>query len=902
MLFGLFLAHLAGIGLSIWAGRFSWSAALATAALAPAATAVWAASTLISGNEAPAIEVTWVDGLDLSFRFFASPVALMMTLLVSGIGALVFVYAIGYFNATAEGATRFPATLLAFSTSMLGLVWADSIWTLFIFWELTSVTSFLLVGHKSNSPAVLAAARRALMITGGGGLVLLAGLIVLANDAGTVQISELGATSGSSLAAVLIMIGAATKSAQVPFHVWLPGAMAAPTPVSAYLHSATMVKAGVLIVALVGPAFDATPAWKWVGLIFGTVSILWGAIGALRQVDAKLILAWGTVSQLGLMIVLLSLGTGKAVFAAISIVFAHALFKAALFMVVGEVDVRTGTRDITKLGGLSRSMPVATAVATLAGLSMAGVPPLLGFAAKEAAVEAVLKLSGAEQIVAGIAIIGGSVLTVAYTTRFLLGVFGPGPSIDVAPVRSAMALPSALLAAAGVIGYVLMGNVNNLVRPAAVYLNVDSQVYSLLRWPGITTAFLISIGIVASGITLGVAITRMSIRVPKPLGAESVDKALDGVLTVAKRVTATVQHGSLPVYLLVMMLVATSATVPFFVDIDTSTLVWWDSPSQGLLVLGLVAAAGATPFVKNRLGAAIALGAVGTAVSGLFVVHGAPDLALTQLLVETIIVVGFVIGLGHLRNQFPQSNATWRATRIVVAAAGSIGVMAALAASGANPTGEPAVEALTSESVDVGGGNNVVNVILTDVRALDTLGEVVVLATVALGILALGGASRATNGRSTSTPSISQQGVQIVSPLAGVLALYLLFAGHNLPGGGFAAGLVIGAIVALRVFAGLSEPRHAIELIAGGMLIIMATALVPLLWGDPLLDQKIVSVELPLLGKVKSGSALPFDIGVTAVVVGLVLAVLDGLHATRFVPQTKTGDSGTTNDHQEVTA
>ena len=715
-------------------------AGLWTASIAPAGAAIWATATLIRGPEPVVSEIVWVEGLDLSVRFRTDSLALMMTLLVAGIGALIFVYAAGYFSRDAVGGVRFPASLLAFSTSMLGLVWADSIWTLFIFWELTSITSFLLVGHKNADESVRTAARRALLITGGGGLVLLAGLIVLAREAGATTLTDLAPITGTqaSVAAVLVLIGAATKSAQFPFHVWLPGAMAAPTPVSAYLHSATMVKAGVLLIAVTGPAFADTAAWKVLGLCFGIASMLWGAIGALRHRDAKLILAWGTVSQLGLLVTLLSLGTAKAVFAAMSILFAHALFKAALFLVVGEIEVRTGTRDIGELGGLARSMPITFAVALAAGLSMVGAPPLLGFAAKEAAIEAVLTLSGAERVVAVAAVVGGSALTVAYTARFLITVFGRGPATAVAPRRIALTLPAVVLAGAGVIGYIAIDTVNQIVRPAAIELNAKAEVYSLVQWPGIKTPFVVSVAILAAGLLLGAAIARREASpTPSPVGADIADAVIDGILNWAPRITARIQHGSLPVYLATVGAAASVAAVPFATDLSTNQLVWWDSPLQGALAVAIIASAVAGAFVGSRLGAALTLGAVGIGVSGLFVVHGAPDLALTQLLVETVVVVGFVIGLGHLARAFPPVKNTWRVVRLVVAGAGGLAVTAGLVAAGADPVGRAPIEELTIGSVDEGGGKNVVNVILTDIRALDTLGEVVVLATVAIGILAL---------------------------------------------------------------------------------------------------------------------------------------------------------------------
>ncbi len=717
--------------------------------------AIWAA-TDADGASASA---PWVPGLDLSLTFSVQPVGRLMTVLVGTIGALVFVYAHGYFTDSSKHLGRFGATLMAFTASMFGLVWSDSVWTLFVFWELTSITSFLLVGFANTDPAARRAARRALVITVAGGLALLAGFVVLVDATGTAQLSEMASRfddvrrpdgTAMSVAAVLIIVAAATKSAQVPFHVWLPGAMAAPTPVSAFLHSATMVKAGVLVMALTSPVIADAAWWKPLGLTVGAASMLWGAIGALRHRDAKLILAWGTVSQLGLMVSLLALGTAKATFAAVSMLFAHAIFKAALFMVVGEIDVRTGTRDIGKLHGLSRSMPVAFAIAMVSGLSMAGAPPLLGFAAKEAAIEAVLKLDGTERLLVAAIVVGGSVLTVAYTVRFLLCTFGsfgaPGVSNAVATTvkasRPTMMLPAATLAMASVVGFVGLGSINAMVRPAAIQLDPGAEVYELLRWPGATPGLAVSAVIVAVGSFVGLLAARTTSSAPRPVGADRVDSGLDAVIVIAGRLTGRVQHGSLPVYVATMAGVAALATVPFLWAIDLGALRWWDRPVQGLLAAAVITTGAGTLFVTSRLGAALALGSVGTAVTALFVVHGAPDLALTQLLVETVIVVGFVVGLGHLERDFPPVDHVWKTTRIVVAGLVGLGVAAALAATASAPSGRPPTADLVTASVDEGGGNNVVNVILTDLRALDTVGEVVVLAVVAVGVLSLARAGR----------------------------------------------------------------------------------------------------------------------------------------------------------------
>ncbi len=740
MIWFLLGLHLAVCGALALGGERLGRRVFIVAALPPAVTTLWAVGRLGADDPVTA-DLAWVRGLDLSFTFAVGPLAALMTVIVSGIGVAVFVYSIGYFSPGAAGLGRFATTLLAFSTAMVGLVWSDSVWTLFVFWELTSVTSFLLVGFKNTDATARLAARRALLITVAGGLALLAGFVLVTDATGTTRLSEMPPIDGTTatVAAVLVLVAAATKSAQFPFHVWLPGAMAAPTPVSAYLHSATMVKAGVFLVAVAAPVFADVAVWKPLGLTLGLVSMIWGAIGALRQVDAKLILAWGTVSQLGLMVALLSLGSAKATFAAVSIVAAHAVFKAALFMIVGEVDVRTGTRDIRELSGLWRSMPVAFAVAAVSGASMAGVPPLLGFPAKEAAIEAVLGLTGAEAWVAGGAIVGGSVLTVAYTLRFLLGVFATnGPATPVAPRRPAMTAPAVLLGFGSLAGFVALGAVTDVVRDAAVRVNPDAEVYSLLRWPGLTDAFLISAGIVAVGAVVGVLLARRSGAVPSPVGARVVDRITDEVVVTARRVTGRVQHGSLPVYVVTMAATAAIAAVPFVFALDPSALTLWDGWVQAVLAVLVVAGAGAAAIVvESRLGAALGLGVVGIGVAGLFVVQGAPDLALTQLLVETVVVVGFVIGLGRLARRFPETGQVWRGVRAGVSLLLGTVVALGLAAAASNPTGAPPLEDLAAQGADEGGGNNIVNVILTDIRALDTLGEIVVLVVVGIGILAL---------------------------------------------------------------------------------------------------------------------------------------------------------------------
>jgi multicomponent Na+:H+ antiporter subunit A len=410
-------------------------------------------------------------------------------------------------------------------------------------------------------------------------------------------------------------------------------------------------------------------------------------------------------------------------------------------------------------------MPIALVVAVASGASMAGVPPLLGFAAKEAAIEAAITSKAAGAWLVGGLIILGSVLTVAYTVRLLLGLFGPAPRSS-APSPTAIATstpkpagpalwgPSLALAALSLAGYAVMEVTNGLVGPATESIDPGASAYDLYRWPGLTTAFAVSVAVVAAGTITGWLLAGPRLPLPRPLGAEAVDQLIDGTVVVARRITGRVQHGSLPVYMATMGLTAAVVTVPFALAVDLDVLYLWDRPAQMVLAVLVVASALVAATLNTRLAAALGLGAVGIAVSGLFVVHGAPDLALTQLLVETVVVVGFVVGLGHLTRRYPRYGQQWQTVRLAVATAAAVGVAVALTAAASAPTGRPAIGALTEQAVDVGGGNNVVNVILTDIRALDTLGEIVVLAVVAVGIVALSTTRRPDRaGQPTADPT-----------------------------------------------------------------------------------------------------------------------------------------------------
>ena len=739
-------------------------------ALAPLATTVWAltqAGRVIGAGTPVVTSVAWAPSLGLSVDLRLDAFALLMVLLVSGIGTLIFGYATGYFATPKTGLGGFAGALTGFAGSMLGLVLADNVLLIFVFWELTSITSFLLIGTDDTKPESRSAALQALLTTGAGGLALLAGLVLLGQAAGTYSFSEILANPPSSAvvswALVLALLGAFTKSAQVPFHFWLPSAMAAPTPVSAYLHSATMVKGGVYLIARMAPAFALVPVWRPLVLTVGAVTMLVGAYRALREHDLKLLLAYGTVSQLGFMVVMFGIGTPEATFAAAVLILAHGLFKAALFLVVGAIDVQTGTRDIRELSGLRHSMPLAAVAAVVAVASMAGLPPLLGFLAKEAAFEGLLHGGfGPLGPLTLTAIVSGSAITVAYSARFVYGAFGHSAD-EPTPLRRRagwlLSAPPVLLAVLTVANGLVPLLADDLVNAASQALDPRWESTHLKLWHGFNAALGLSVLAVAGGTALFLArsaVERMQARVPAvPSARGGYNTTIRGVLTAARRTTGVVQNGSLPLYLWVILL--TVLVLPAGALVGRTSLPlgipWATNGMQAALCVIAVVAAIATTAVARRFAAVLLLGAVGYSVAALFVLHGAPDLALTQMLVETLSLVIFVLVLRHLPAKFGRrAHRIDRWLRAAVAGAVGLGVfLFALVAAGVR-TATPVSEEHLARSLSEAEGRNVVNVILVDFRALDTFGEITVLLTAALGI-----ASLVFAGRISRTPDPAQQ-------------------------------------------------------------------------------------------------------------------------------------------------
>ncbi|MEM9610441.1 MAG: hydrogen gas-evolving membrane-bound hydrogenase subunit E [Actinomycetota bacterium] len=761
----LLIAHLVVAVACLAAGRAGARWALPFAALAPAATFVWlvAQAADVLDGDSPTSTVEWIPEFSLTIALRLDGFGLLMGLIVSGIGVLVLLYSTQYFGRR-DDLGRLAGMLVGFAGAMLGIVWADGLLTLFVFWELTSITSFLLIGFTDKVEAARAAANRAFLVTGAGGLCLLAGLIILTITGDATTISELAADPPSgtltNVALVLLLLGAFTKSAQFPFHFWLPGAMAAPTPVSAYLHSATMVKAGLVVVARFAPTFAAEGPWRWLIVGAGLSSLLLGGVRAMRQQDAKLALAHGTVSQLGFLMVLLGLGTSGATYAGVAMLLAHALFKAALFLCVGVVDHETGTRDMRRLRGLRRALPIVAASVTIAAASMAAIPPTFGFVAKEKALDGLLDNEiGAVGTVALIGIAIGSVLTVAYTIRIAVGLLGddaPGIDVDHAPIDPAslhrpkpafVAVP-ALLAVSSIVAGLAAGPVGRWLADVTTSLDEKTATKELKLWPGVNEALLLSTAIILAGVALW-WFTRPSTRTVdarQSLATDIYDRLYDGLLDGARRTTVLTQSGSLPFYLAVVLTTLAAALGAALIAGATDSIAsprFSNSAVEFVAVVVTGALAIAVLAARTRFVAAVLLGGSGYGLAIVYLVQGAPDLAITQFLVETLTIVVFLLVLARLPSDFLPAPA-WapRIARITIAVAvGATMSLFALSASGSR-TAPSAGEAYVALSEPEAGGRNVVNVILVDFRGFDTFGEITVLAVAGAGVINLVRAAR----------------------------------------------------------------------------------------------------------------------------------------------------------------
>jgi multicomponent Na+:H+ antiporter subunit A len=907
----LSLAAFAIVGVALMAfGARLGRGAFLVGALPLAATGAWVATRLseVSDGHRVTEQVHWVGGLDLTLALQLDGIAALMSLVITVVGVAVLVYAAGYFTPDARDLGRLAGLLVLFAGSMLGLVQADHLLVLYTCWELTAITSFLLIGNRHTESRARAAALHALLVTSAGGLALLGGLVLLGHEAGSFRIGEILASPPDSSAALtaamcLLLAGAFTKSAQYPFHAWLPGAMAASTPVSAYLHSATMVTAGVVLVARFAPMFATAGLWRPLLMVTGCCTLVFGGLRALRQHDLKLLLAFGTVSQLGLMMVLEGAGTAAAATAGWMLLLAHAAFKSSLFLVVGAIDRQTGTRDLRELPPLGPRWRTLEVVTVLAAASMAGVPLAAGFVAKELAYDSLADAFDGSWLVLAV-VAAGSMVTVAYAVRFYWGAFvvprrrARPDVVDLpAPPSPGLVVPAGALALVGVALGVAPGIADRFVETTIAGYGSSAAPVHLVTWPGLGGPLALSALTLTGGILLAVGdrwVQPVLARgAPLPSGAELYVAVLRLLGRVSARVTAFVQNGSLPVYAGVIL--GTAAVAPAVALLVADDWPGW--PSFGSLTEAPVAVALLTgalgaAIVRRRFSAALFLGATGYAMAGLFVLSGAPDLALTQVAVETLSTVVFVLVLRRLPERFEhRSPPLLRVVRIVVAGAVAATVFVfALVAAGYRLT-PPISDEMVARSVPDGNGRNVVNVILVDFRGFDTLGEITVLVVASIGAVALArvgrraaeaaGASRqpvAPIGRRLPFVDVS---ARLVFHAVLVMSLWLLFAGHNQPGGGFVGGLLAGSAVTLRYIAGGIEGVRGLSrfepwtVLGAGVLLAAATATIPLLVGGSVLEVGVASLDLPGFGDVKLSSALVFDAGVYLAVVGMVLMAFE---------------------------
>lgn len=719
----------------------------------------------IAGHQVIQESVAWVPSLGINLDFRLDGLSMVFALLITGVGTMVMIYAGGYLAGN-QDLGRFYAYLLAFMAAMLGIVLVDNLIILYIFWELTSITSYLLIGFKHEEEKSRKAALQALLVTASGGLAMLGGLILMGLIGGSLQISELLARGeiirqhGLYLPALLlILIGAFTKSAQFPFHFWLPGAMEAPAPVSAYLHSATMVKAGIYLLARLTPALGGTEAWQILVMGIGGTTMVLGALIALHQTDIKRILAYSTVSSLGTLAFLLGIGGEIAVTAAMVFLVVHSLYKGTLFLVGGSIDHETGTRDITQLGGLRSVMPLTAAAAVLAALSMAGLPPLFGFLGKELIYEATLEAHNAPAFLTAAAVIGNAIMvTVAalLIARPFLGPLRQTPRHPHAPPWS-MRLGPLVLGGMGLLLGLTVLLYDLHITPeilgaqfftpvVSAVMGEDIEPLKLALWHGLTPMLLLSgltIALGAAGYFQWERLRRVFAQFdPGPAfgPARLYAMGLDGLLAFAGWMTSIVQNGYLRFYLTVIGM-TTVGLIAFTLvthgDVvgpaGLGELQFYELAIAFVILIGTAAAIQA----RSRLMAVASLGVVGFSVSLLYVIFGAPDLGMTQFSVETLIVILFVLVLYRLpRFETYSTNRARLRDGLVSLAVGGVMTTLVLTVT-ATPPASRLAPYFTESAVPLAKGHNIVNVILADYRGIDTLGEITVLSVAAVGVFAL---------------------------------------------------------------------------------------------------------------------------------------------------------------------
>ncbi|MCD4557492.1 Na+/H+ antiporter subunit A [Schaalia sp. lx-100] len=982
-MFAVIVAHMCAAICAFPCIRLWGRKGLAFLALVPGlsvALSVWYAPTILSGTVVRQ-SIPWVPALGLSFDLRMDVLAWVMTFIIGGVGALVLLYASAYFTDKSVGLRRFGAVFVAFAGVMYGLVLADHTIVLYTLWEATSLLSFLLIGHYYDRRLARMAARQALLVTSSGALAMFAGLVILGSvDGGSYIISELVANAAQGtldtsspvviVAVFLVLAGALSKSAQIPFHFWLPGAMTAPTPVSAYLHAAAMVKAGVYLVARLTPGFVHIPGFSLTLVILGVLTMCVGALRALRQYDLKLLLAYGTVSQLGLMMATIAQGSAGAMAAGLTMLVSHAFFKSSLFLTVGAVEQATGRRDWRRLSGLGRRKPFLAAASALALASMSGVPITTGYLGKEAIISTLWhgshstwlgqSSSHTADALLLVCIALGSILTGAYAWRAWWGAFGtrqavtpealekeqrapavtptqsngPVPAQTTAPTPAShvqenasdtsqthtdihahkctqtpwmMTLVIVFLSLGALLGFFPHTLENIFSSYAAGYLPGHAHLAWWSGWvPALVTAAILSISILMA--YAATHVENLQSRWAFPIAiVDMYAWSIHELEIIAARITRLLQRGSLPWELstIVTTLIVCVGSAMIAHPPRRLLVNWADSSAQIILVLCISAAAILTVRSRGRMRAALLLGAVGLGIAVLWASQGAPDLAVTQIVVEAVGIVVFILVLRRLPTYFsdrPHSTRWWRLLLAFLSGAGV--VFAGLYASSAR-IHETVSTLMPTEALDFGYGKNIVNVILVDIRAWDTVGELSVLLVIATGVASLihvrsrGRTPQSitdlslpynnrflpavtlTTARERST--VMEVVTHILFPTLLVLSIWLLLIGHNNPGGGFVGGVVAGIAFLLRYLAaGRYELAAAMPISPGrilgmGLFLAGLGALLPLITGNSVLQSTAIDWDLGVLGSIHFTTAMLLDIGVYVLVLGVVLDLVSTL-------------------------
>ncbi|WP_334186429.1 monovalent cation/H+ antiporter subunit A [Noviherbaspirillum sp.] len=883
-------------------------------------------------------QVEWLPAHGLNLALRMDGLSWIFAMLVLGIGVLVVLYA-RYYMSPEDPVPRFFSFLLAFMGSMLGVVLSGNLIQMVIFWELTSLTSFLLIGYWHHRLDARRGARMAFTVTTIGGLCLLCGVLILGGIAGSYDLDAV-LSAGDEIrqhdwypaALILVALGAFTKSAQFPFHFWLPHAMAAPTPVSAYLHSATMVKAGVFLLIRMWPVLSGTPEWTWIIGGAGVCTLLLGSFVAIFQHDLKGLLAYSTISHLGLITVLMGIGTPLSVVAAIFHTLNHGIFKASLFMAAGILDHETGTRDMRVLRGLYRAIPVTAMLAIVASASMAGVPLLNGFLSKEMFFAETVHVGGTENWWMSIAAVAMGIFSVAYSLRFISVFFGELsnklPKVPHEPPRW-MRFPIELLVilcvAVGLFPEMTVGPF--LAIAAESVLGNNTPTYDLRIWHGFNLPLFMSVSALMGGILFYVILRRffsLSLRDEVPVlhrlkGAQAYESTM---LTLSTASTWLVNHlGTRRLQPQLLLVMISFIVVPLLLvhplpDFPASRLSQIEPLFGAMWLIGCGCALAAAWKAKyHRLAALVLVGGTGVVTSMTFLWLSAPDLALTQLMVETVTTVLILLGLRWLPPRFrpdglgeriPRAVLLRRSRDLLIAATGGLGLAAVSYIVLMHPAPKSIGDFFILRALPEGGGSNVVNVLLVDFRGFDTMGEITVLSIVALTVYALlrrfrpapesvanpvqqlndlDPAVRQTPSMHATTGYLMIPAVYLrfLLPFMGMVATYFFMRGHNLPGGGFVAGLVFAtAIIVQYMVAGTMWVEAHIRLrphrwIAYGLLVACVTGLGAWMFGYPFLTSHTAHVHLPILGELHVPSAFAFDLGVFIVVVGSTMLILVAL-------------------------